>query len=64
VTRVVDVIFFLRHLQRVFVPAWPFHTGLIFLGKGKALAWSVITNGREPRSCVGQAFDFKLGSFT
>jgi hypothetical protein len=25
---------------------------------------SVITNGREPRSCLGRVFNFKLGSFT
>ncbi len=23
-----------------------------------------ITNGREPRSCLGQVFNFKSGSFT
>jgi hypothetical protein len=25
---------------------------------------SAITNGREPRSCLGQVFNFKLGSYT
>ncbi len=25
---------------------------------------NAITNGREPRSCLGQVFNFKLGSFT
>ncbi len=25
---------------------------------------SVITTGREPRSCLGLVFNFKLGSFT
>jgi hypothetical protein len=28
-----------------------------------ANAGSGITNGREPRSCLGRVFNFKLGSF-
>jgi hypothetical protein len=28
-----------------------------------ANAGSAITNGREPRSCSGRVFNFKLGSF-
>ncbi len=29
-----------------------------------SVAISCITNGREPRSCLGRVFNFKLGSFT
>ncbi len=47
-----------------------FFTGLTIPGKpgrpNKTLAQSgsTITNGREPRSCVGRVFNRKLGSFT
>ena len=27
-------------------------------------AGSAITNGKEPKSCLGRVFNFKLGSFT
>ncbi len=35
--------------------------GIVNAGDGVR---SMITNGREPRSCLGRVFNLKLGSFT
>ncbi len=40
---------------------WWEHTWLAFVLDAKLPSGSVITNGREPRSCLGRVFNSKLG---
>ncbi len=41
-------------------PNWSFASPGVLM---RIVLGSTITNGREPRSCLGQVFNFKLGSF-
>ncbi len=34
-----------------------------FVLLAQVCAWRVIFSGREPKSCLGRVFNFKLGSF-
>jgi hypothetical protein len=47
---------------------WTFPEKFQDTGKCDEIFWnmsgSTITNGREPVSCLGRVFNFKLGSFT